>query len=321
MPSRRRADLDMPSRSRGRSDLDVINQRRCHPGVDDQSSSPSSPISPPSSKKMGEMHFSFFLDPYLYLYLCQGVSFFLIFTQYNDLGLSTLPTFANLLKVGATTALFFELGCGNCCWRERCCSLRARTLTRRGGCGCPSRTLSAPEQDVYLPAALSRKTVHLQTLGYLFRCVNTVFAGYSGYVPVDATGDWLYQFLDFLVFLLSCFTCWRLHTLLGGGRGVVGGTRVGSGRGGGRRAQFLRQQHPLGSGAHHGSLGAKHFFEKNDEGSPSLWKYIVFTFLICCNKTFAYRLRDSCEYPSPLPPTLFPLLSPPPIPSSSPLPP
>jgi len=89
----------------------------------------------------------------------------LVFQSYGNLGLSTLPT----LSVGIQ------------CVGYTCLALKI------------SQTQSV--------AGISGQTVVLQALSYALRLCSTTWL--EGYIPVDETGDWLYQSLDVFALLMA----------------------------------------------------------------------------------------------------------------------
>lgn len=101
---------------------------------------------------------------YLCLYLCSLTTFALIWQTFHDIGLSTLLTFAVLVQVMALSALLMAIH------------------VRRSVAG------------------LSLKSILMQGVSFFLRLCSTSWL--KGYIPVDSTGDWLYQFADFCALCL-----------------------------------------------------------------------------------------------------------------------
>lgn len=100
----------------------------------------------------------------------------LVYQSHNDLGLSTLIT----LAVGIQ------------CFGYLCLRLKV-----------------AQSRSV---AGISAKALSMQALSYVLRLCSTTWL--NGYIPVDETGDWLYQLLDVfaLIMVLDVLHCiYKLH--------------------------------------------------------------------------------------------------------------
>jgi len=89
----------------------------------------------------------------------------LVFQSFNDLGLSTLVTLAVGIQCLGYTCLRLKI---------------------------------AQQKSV---AGISGRTLILQALSYGLRLCSTTWL--NGYVPVDGTGDWLYQILDAFALLMT----------------------------------------------------------------------------------------------------------------------
>lgn len=109
---------------------------------------------------------------YLCLYLMAFTVFCLIWQVFHDIGLSTLLTFSVLIQVLALGALLVG-------------------ITAR--------------ESVH---GLSFKSLALQGVSYGLRLCSTCWL--KGYIPVDSTGDWLYQLGDVSALLLCAQICYLI---------------------------------------------------------------------------------------------------------------
>lgn len=101
---------------------------------------------------------------YICLYLCSFAGFGLIWQTFHDIGLSTLLTFSVLVQVIALSALLLAIN-----MRKSC-------------------------------QGVSMKSIAMQGLSFFLRLCSTSWL--KGYIPVDSTGDWLYQLADVSALLL-----------------------------------------------------------------------------------------------------------------------
>jgi len=107
---------------------------------------------------------------YLVLYLGAITGFCLIWQSFHDIGLSTLLTFAVLIQVIALAALLIAI------------------VSRRSVRG------------------VSLRSISMQALSFFLRLCSTCWL--KGYIPVDSTGDWLYQLADFSALVLCLQICY-----------------------------------------------------------------------------------------------------------------
>jgi len=98
------------------------------------------------------------------LYVVAFMCFALIWQTFHDIGLSTLLTFSVLIQCVALSSLLLSI------------------ITRRSVAG------------------VSGKCIQLQGLSFFLRLCSTCWL--KGYIPVDSTGDWLYQLSDVVALVL-----------------------------------------------------------------------------------------------------------------------
>jgi len=110
---------------------------------------------------------------YICLYLAALAGFSLIQQTFHDIGLSTLLTVGNLIQVIALSSLLIGV------------------LGRRSVVG------------------LSARSLMMQSLSYALRLCSTSWL--KGYIPVDSTGDWLYQLSDFAAMCICLRLCWLAY--------------------------------------------------------------------------------------------------------------
>lgn len=111
---------------------------------------------------------------YLILYLAAFTGFCLIWQVFHDIGLSTLLTFSVLIQVLGLAALLMGIVA-----RESVHGLSLRSMT-------------------------------LQAVSFFLRLCSTCWL--KGYIPVDSTGDWLYQLGDFSAWILCLQICYLMKT-------------------------------------------------------------------------------------------------------------
>lgn len=104
------------------------------------------------------------------LYLVGGTGLCLMYSSFHDIGLSTLLTLALLLQ---------NLGLA---------MLVVAIITRKSVKG------------------ISLQSIGMQALSFMLRLCSTSWL--KGYIPVDSTGDWLYQLADLSALLLCLQTCY-----------------------------------------------------------------------------------------------------------------
>jgi len=108
----------------------------------------------------------------LYLFAITGLC--LMYSSFQDLGLSTLLTLSVLIQVTALGALLIAV------------------ITRRSVRGISLRSMS------------------MQALSFFLRLCSTCWL--KGYIPVDSTGDWLYQVSDLVAWALCMQICYLICT-------------------------------------------------------------------------------------------------------------
>lgn len=109
---------------------------------------------------------------YLCLYLVAVTGFCLIWQSFHDIGLSTLLTFSVLIQVVALAALLIA-------------------IVSRGSV-----------------RGISLRSLTLQAVSFFLRLCSTCWL--KGYIPVDSTGDWLYQLADFAAWVLCMQMCYLI---------------------------------------------------------------------------------------------------------------
>lgn len=109
---------------------------------------------------------------YVALYLLSAAAMALTWQTFHDIGLSTLLTLSVFVQCVALGAL--------------CLSIAQRQSA----------------------SGISLKCLYMQTLSFGLRLCSTVWL--KGYIPVDSTGDWLYQFLDVTALLLCALLCFLI---------------------------------------------------------------------------------------------------------------
>lgn len=107
--------------------------------------------------------------PHAFLYFVGFSIFGLIWQSFHDIGLSTLLTFSVLIQVVALAALLLAIA------------------LRKSAEG------------------VSIKSIQMQALSFVMRLCCTSWL--RGYIPIDSTGDWLYQLGDFTALCL-CIQIW-----------------------------------------------------------------------------------------------------------------
>jgi len=113
---------------------------------------------------------------YVYLYVGAIVTFCVIWQSFHDIGLSTLLTFSVLLQVIALGALIIAVS------------------GRKSAHG------------------ISLRSIAMQGVSFFLRLCSTCWL--KGYIPVDSTGDWLYQAADGIACFLCLYLCYlitRVH--------------------------------------------------------------------------------------------------------------
>lgn len=106
----------------------------------------------------------------VYLYLLSIAGFLLVLETFHDIGLSSLMTFSVLIQVVALGVL------------------RIAIVSRSSVCG------------------ISLRSFQMQSVSLFCRLCSTFWL--KGYIPVDSTGDWLYQLGDVSALLLCLEVCY-----------------------------------------------------------------------------------------------------------------
>lgn len=107
---------------------------------------------------------------YICLYLTAAFGFAWIWRSFHDIGLSTLLTFSVIIQVVALAAMLIGI------------------IGRKSVTG------------------ISLRSMLMQALSFGLRLCSTCWL--KGYIPVDSTGDWLYQLADFSAFILCVNICY-----------------------------------------------------------------------------------------------------------------
>lgn len=110
---------------------------------------------------------------YLCLYLVAITTFCLIWQTFHDIGLSTLLTFSVLIQVVGLAALLIAI------------------VSRKSVRG------------------VSLRSMGMQSVSFFLRLCSTCWL--KGYIPVDSTGDWLYQLADFAAWVLCMQICYLIY--------------------------------------------------------------------------------------------------------------